>query len=186
MGSGCLRPSFLARSISALPNRSGRCGFCRRQGKRRRRSVPAFRLSGEPFGRSGFGRIPMQVAGFRGMALGMLLLLFAALTATWIHGSRLCHRRLCALQLRHERGAERDDLHLRARTLSYGDPRRGERIWRGGAKVGATFGTFVVPQLNAAWGLSGVVGLMLFVSVAGLVATAALAHAVNEEGALEE
>jgi nitrate/nitrite transporter NarK len=54
------------------------------------------------------------------------------------------------------------------------------------AKVGATFGTFVVPQLNAAWGLTGVVGLMLLVSVAGLVATAALAHAVNEEGALEE
>ncbi len=32
------------------------------------------------------------------------------------------------------------------------------------AKVGATFGTFFVPQLDAAWGLSGVVGLMLFVS----------------------
>jgi hypothetical protein len=36
-------------------------------------------------------------------------------------------------------------------------------------------------RLNAAWGMPGVVGLMLFVSVAGLVATAALAHAVNEE-----
>ena len=28
------------------------------------------------------------------------------------------------------------------------------------AKVGATFGTFLVPQLQAAWGLTGVLALM--------------------------
>ena len=130
-----------------------------------------------------FGRIPMQVAGFAGMALGMLLLLCAALIG------------------------EKDSLHLafviggfvlfnfamnagpNATTFTlapalFPTSIRGAAAGFGAAlaKVGATFGTFVVPQLNAAWGLTGVVGLMLIVSVAGLVATAALSHAVNEEG----
>jgi hypothetical protein len=54
------------------------------------------------------------------------------------------------------------------------------------AKVGATFGTFLVPQLQAAWGLTGVLALMAFVSIGGLLATAAFAHAVDREDELEE
>jgi nitrate/nitrite transporter NarK len=56
----------------------------------------------------------------------------------------------------------------------------------GAAKVGASLGTFVVPQLQASFGLVAVVSLMVLVSLGGLVATASLAHVVNEEGALEE
>ena len=134
-----------------------------------------------------FGRIPMQVAGFGGMALGMLFLLCATLIG------------------------DKDSMHLpfviggfvlfnfamnagpNATTFTlapalFPTAMRGAASGFGAAtaKIGATLGTFVVPQLNAAWGLPGVVGLMLFVSVAGLLATAALAHAVNEEGAIEE
>ena len=52
--------------------------------------------------------------------------------------------------------------------------------------LGATFGTFVVPQLQSAWGLVGVLALMAFVSVAGIIATAGFAHVVDQEDRLEE
>jgi hypothetical protein len=66
-----------------------------------------------------------------------------------------------------------------------GDLKRSERVWGGERKGRATFGTFVVPQLILP-GAARHRRLMLFVGVAGLVATPALAHGVNEEGALEE
>jgi len=134
-----------------------------------------------------FGRIPMQVAGFGGMALGMLLLLCAALIgdkdtmhlALVIGGFVLFNFAMNA-------GPNATTFTLAPALFPTAIRGAASGFGAASAKVGATFGTFVVPQLNAAWGLSGVVGLMLFVSVAGLVATAALAHAVNEEGALEE
>jgi MFS family permease len=134
-----------------------------------------------------FGRIPMQVAGFGGMALGMLLLLCAALIgdkdtmhlAFVIGGFVLFNFAMNA-------GPNATTFTLAPALFPTAIRGAASGFGAASAKVGATFGTFVVPQLNAAWGLSGVVGLMLFVSVAGLVATAALAHAVNEEGALEE
>src|SRR5262245_43929490 len=54
------------------------------------------------------------------------------------------------------------------------------------AKVGATFGTLLVPQLQEAWGLTGVLALMAFVSVGGLLTTAAFAHAIDREDEMEE
>jgi MFS transporter, putative metabolite transport protein len=54
------------------------------------------------------------------------------------------------------------------------------------AKVGATFGTFLVPQIQAAWGLVGVLTLMAAVSVGGLVATAAFSHEMRKEDEIEE
>ena len=134
-----------------------------------------------------FGRIPMQVAGFSGMALGMLLLLCAALIgdkdsvhlAFVIGGFVLFNFAMNA-------GPNATTFTLAPALFPTAIRGVASGFGAASAKVGATFGTFVVPQLDAAWGLSGVVGLMLFVSVAGLVATAALAHAVNEEGALEE
>ena len=54
------------------------------------------------------------------------------------------------------------------------------------AKIGATFGTFVVPQLRAEWGLIGVLALMAMVSIGGLVATAAFSREVHKEDEIEE
>ena len=134
-----------------------------------------------------FGRIPMQVAGFAGMALGMLLLLCAALIgdkdsmhlAFVIGGFVLFNFAMNA-------GPNATTFTLAPALFPTSIRGAASGFGAALAKVGATFGTFVVPQLDAAWGLTGVVGLMLLVSVAGLVATAALSHAVNEEGALEE
>ena len=135
-----------------------------------------------------FGRIPMQVAGFSGMTLGMLLLLCAALTSD---GGATMHLGLVIggfvlFNFAMNAGPNATTFTLAPALFPTAIRGSAAGFAAASAKVGATFGTFVVPQLHAAWGLAGVVGLMLSVSVAGLVTTAALEHVVNEEGALEE
>ncbi|MBM3550203.1 MAG: MFS transporter [Alphaproteobacteria bacterium] len=134
-----------------------------------------------------FGRITMQVAGFSGMALGMLLLLFAAMTddgakahlAFVIGGFMLFNFAMNA-------GPNATTFTLAPTLFPTAIRASASGFAAACAKIGATIGTFVVPQLQDAWGLVGVVAVMVAVSVAGLLATAGLAHAVNEEGALEE
>jgi MFS family permease len=134
-----------------------------------------------------FGRITMQVAGFSGMALGMLLLLFAAMTddgakahlAFVIGGFTLFNFAMNA-------GPNATTFTLAPTLFPTAIRASASGFAAACAKIGAAFGTFVVPQLQDAWGLVGVVAVMVAVSVAGLLATAGLAHAVNEEGALEE
>ncbi|MFO1104250.1 MAG: MFS transporter [Methylocystis sp.] len=134
-----------------------------------------------------FGRITMQVAGFSGMALGMLLLLFAAMTdngakahlAFVIAGFMLFNFAMNA-------GPNATTFTLAPTLFPTAIRASASGFAASCAKIGAAFGTFVVPQLQDAWGLVGVVAVMVAVSVAGLLATAGLAHAVNEEGALEE
>lgn len=134
-----------------------------------------------------FGRIAMQVAGFSGMALGMLLLLFAAMTdngakahlAFVIGGFMLFNFAMNA-------GPNATTFTLAPTLFPTAIRASASGFAAACAKIGAAFGTFVVPQLQDAWGLVGVVAVMVAVSIAGLLATAGLAHAVNEEGALEE
>lgn len=134
-----------------------------------------------------YGRIAMQVAGFSGMALGMLLLLFAAMTddgakahlAFVIGGFTLFNFAMNA-------GPNATTFTLAPTLFPTAIRASASGYAAACAKIGATFGTFVVPQLQDAWGLVGVVAVMVAVSVAGLMATAGLAHTVNEEGALEE
>ncbi len=134
-----------------------------------------------------YGRITMQVAGFSGMALGMLLLLFAAMTddgakahlAFVIGGFMLFNFAMNA-------GPNATTFTLAPTLFPTAIRASASGFAAACAKIGAAFGTFVVPQLQDAWGLVGVVAVMVAVSVAGLLATAGLAHAVNEEGALEE
>ncbi len=134
-----------------------------------------------------FGRITMQVAGFSGMALGMLLLLFAAMTdngakahlAFVIGGFMLFNFAMNA-------GPNATTFTLAPTLFPTAIRASASGFAAACAKIGAAFGTFVVPQLQDAWGLVGVVAVMVAVSVAGLLATAGLARAVNEEGALEE
>lgn len=134
-----------------------------------------------------YGRITMQVAGFSGMALGMLLLLFAAMTdngakehlAFVIGGFVLFNFAMNA-------GPNATTFTLAPTLFPTAIRASASGFAAACAKIGASVGTFVVPQLQDAWGLVGVVAVMVAVSVAGLMATAGLAHAVNEEGALEE
>lgn len=134
-----------------------------------------------------FGRIPMQVAGFSGMALGMLLLLFAAMAkdgaqshlALVIGGFILFNFAMNA-------GPNSTTFTLAPVLFPTAIRASASGFAAASAKIGATFGTFVTPQLEAAWGLAGVLALMAAVSVAGLVTTAALVHVIDEEGAIEE
>ncbi|MGD9543915.1 MAG: MFS transporter [Methylocystis sp.] len=134
-----------------------------------------------------YGRITMQVAGFSGMALGMMLLLFAAMAvnganahiAFVIVGFMLFNFAMNA-------GPNATTFTLAPTLFPTAIRASASGFAAASAKVGAAFGTFVVPQLQDAWGLVGVVSVMIAVSVAGLMTTAGLAHAVNEEGALEE
>jgi hypothetical protein len=48
------------------------------------------------------------------------------------------------------------------------------------AKVGATVGIFVLPQVKAVWGVPGVLGLMAAVSALGVVATLVFTREMRE------
>jgi MFS transporter, putative metabolite transport protein len=134
-----------------------------------------------------FGRISMQVAGFAGMALGMLILMFAAATGD---GPQMHLGLVIAgfvlFNFAMNIGPNATTFTLPPVLFPTAIRASASGFAAACAKVGATIGTFVVPQLQAAWGLIGVLALMAFVSVGGLVATAAFAHAVNKEDQIEE
>ncbi|MGJ0507304.1 MAG: MFS transporter [Methylocystis sp.] len=134
-----------------------------------------------------FGRIPMQVAGFCGMAVGMALLLFAAVANDGANAHMgFIIAGFVLFNFSMNVGPNATTFTLAPALFPTAIRASASGFAAAAAKVGATFGTFVVPQLQAAWGLDGVVALMTLVSIAGLIATAVLAHAVNEEGALVE
>ncbi|MGB8589140.1 MAG: MFS transporter [Pseudolabrys sp.] len=145
-----------------------------------------------------FGRIPLQVTGFAGMALGMLLLMFAAMALGML---LLMFAAMAGDGPQGHLGLIIAGFVLFNFAMNAGPNATTSlppvlfptaiRASASGfaaacAKVGATFGTFLVPQLQAAWGLTGVLALMAFVSIGGLLATAAFAHAVDREDELEE
>jgi MFS family permease len=134
-----------------------------------------------------FGRIPMQIGGFLGMAIGMSLLLFAAVASDGAHGHMgFIIAGFVLFNFSMNAGPNATTFTLAPALFPTAIRASASGFAAGAAKVGATFGTFVVPQLQASWGLDGVVALMTLVSLAGLIVTAVLAHVVNEEGELVE
>ncbi len=134
-----------------------------------------------------FGRIPMQVTGFAGMAIGMLLLMLAVLADD---GPR-AHLLLVILgfvifNFAMNAGPNATTFTLAPVLFPTGIRASASGFAAASAKIGATFGTFVVPQLQAAWGLIGVLALMAIVSVGGLIATAAFSREVRKEDEIEE
>jgi MFS transporter, putative metabolite transport protein len=134
-----------------------------------------------------FGRISMQVAGFAGMTLGMLVLMFAAAIGNGpdMHLG-LVIAGFVLFNFAMNIGPNATTFTLPPVLFPTAIRASASGFAAACAKVGATIGTFVVPQLQAAWGLIGVLALMAFVSIAGLVATAAFAHAMNKEDQIEE
>ncbi|HEY6383863.1 MAG TPA: MFS transporter [Pseudolabrys sp.] len=134
-----------------------------------------------------FGRIPLQVGGFAGMAFGMLLLMFAALAddGPQMHLG-LVIAGFVLFNFAMNAGPNATTFTLPPILFPTAIRASASGLAAACAKLGATFGTFVVPQLQAAWGLIAVLALMAFVSIGGLVATAAFAHAVDKEDELEE
>ncbi|MGA7013237.1 MAG: MFS transporter [Pseudolabrys sp.] len=134
-----------------------------------------------------FGRIPLQVTGFAGMALGMLLLMFAAMAlgmlllmfAAMAGDGPQGHLGLIIagfvlFNFAMNAGPNATTFTLPPVLFPTAIRASASGFAAACAKVGATFGTFLVPQLQAAWGLTGVLALMAFVSIGGLLATAAL------------
>ena len=127
-----------------------------------------------------FGRIPLQVTGFAGMALGMLLLMFAAMAGDGPQGPLgLIIAGFVLFNFAMNAGPNATTFTLPPVLFPTAIRASASGFAAACAKVGATFGTFLVPQLQAAWGLTGVLALMAFVSIGGLLATAAFAQAVD-------
>jgi putative MFS transporter len=134
-----------------------------------------------------FGRVSMQVAGFCGMAIGMALLLFATLTGDGAQNHlALVLGGFILFNFAMNIGPNATTFALSPTLFPTAVRASASGFAAGCAKIGATFGAFVVPLLQAHWGLSGVLAMMTLVSMLGLFATAGFAHAVNAEGAIEE
>jgi putative MFS transporter len=134
-----------------------------------------------------FGRVPMQVAGFGGMAVGMALLLFSTLTGDGAGNHlTLVLGGFILFNFAMNAGPNATTFALPPTLFPTAVRASASGFAAGCAKIGATFGAFVVPLLQAHWGLSGVLAMMTLVSMLGLIVTAGFAHAVNEEGAIEE
>src|SRR4029079_19265406 len=107
-----------------------------------------------------FGRIPMQVAGFAGMAIGMLVLTLAALAGDgpgaylW-----LVIGGFVIFNLAMNAGPNASTFTLAPILFPTGIRASASGFAAASAKVGATLGTFLVPQIQAAWGLVGVLTL---------------------------
>lgn len=134
-----------------------------------------------------FGRIFMQVAGFGGMAIGMTLLLFAAVAndGAQAHMGFILGG-FILFNFAMNAGPNATTFTLAPTLFPTAIRASASGFAAAAAKVGATFGAFIVPQLQARWGLDSVVGLMTLVGIAGLILTIVFSHVVNEEGALEE
>jgi MFS transporter, putative metabolite transport protein len=128
-----------------------------------------------------FGRIHMQVAGFVGMTIGMLVLLTPQLTT----GGAAAHVSIVFI------GFILFNLAMNAgpNATTFGLPPElfptGIRASAGGfaaaaAKVGATLGIFVLPLVKARGGVAEVLMMMAIVSGLGALATSILAREVGE------
>jgi MFS family permease len=129
-----------------------------------------------------FGRIRMQVLGFAGMAAGMLVLL-AAVAGVAPPQLRVPLIVAGFVMFNVAMNAGPNATTFGLAPMLFPTALRGSAAGfaAASAKLGATFGTFVVPQLQAAWGVAGVLTLMVGVSLGGLVVTATLARSVHED-----
>lgn len=127
-----------------------------------------------------FGRIPMQVTGFIGMAVGMLILLLAVLTG----GSAPLHVALVFLgfilfNLAMNAGPNATTFALAPELFPTGVRASAAGFAAATAKIGATLGIFVLPLVKEAWGVAAVLAMMAIVSALGAALTTTLAARVG-------
>ena len=121
-----------------------------------------------------FGRIRMQAIGFAGMACGMILLVIAVYLSNSPGGAEripLVFTGFILFNLLMNAGPNSTTFTLapilfptQLRTTASG-------FAAGVAKIGATFGVFVLPILKGKFGVPAVLGMVVAVSVLGLVVT---------------
>ncbi len=133
-----------------------------------------------------FGRIRMQIVGFAGMTLGMLLLL----GSTQVFGGPSQHVYLVLsgfilFNLLMNAGPNATTFTLPPELFPTPLRASAGGFAAGVAKLGATLGVFVLPILKSWFGIPAVLGAMAGVSLLGLVTTAVFAYGLPEGMPLE-
>jgi len=128
-----------------------------------------------------FGRIHMQVIGFVGMTLGMLILASAQLAG----GGAAAHVWLVfagfiLFNLAMNAGPNATTFALAPELFPTSIRASAGGFAAASAKVGATLGVFVLPQVKAYGGVTAVLIMMAIVSALGAVVTAMLAREAGE------
>ncbi len=128
-----------------------------------------------------FGRIHMQVIGFVGMTLGMLILVAPELAA----GGAAAHVWLVfagfiLFNLAMNAGPNATTFALAPELFPTKIRASAGGFAAATAKIGATLGIFVLPQVKAHGGVAAVLIMMAIVSCLGAVVTAVLAREVGE------
>jgi len=121
-----------------------------------------------------FGRIRMQAIGFAGMAVGMLMLMAAVgLTNSGLH-IPLVFAGFIVFNLLMNAGPNSTTFTLAP--ILFPTQLRGTAggFAAGVAKLGATFGVFLLPILKERFGVSNVLGIVSAVSLLGLIVTLSL------------
>jgi putative MFS transporter len=132
-----------------------------------------------------FGRTTMQLIGFAGMAAGMAILIASSVLPSSATGSTehvsLVFGGFILFTLMMNAGPNAVTFTLAPHLFPTSVRASASGLAAASAKVGATFGTFVVPQLQQVWGLVGVLLVMASVSAIGFLATLVLARAVRRQ-----
>lgn len=128
-----------------------------------------------------FGRIHMQIVGFVGMTIGMLILLAPELTA----GGAAAHVSLVFVgfilfNLAMNAGPNATTFALAPELFPTNIRASAGGFAAASAKIGATLGVFVLPQVKAHAGVAAVLIMMAVVSALGAALTAILAREVGE------
>jgi putative MFS transporter len=118
-----------------------------------------------------FGRIRMQAIGFASMAVGMLLLMVAVhLSSSSLH-IPLVFSGFILLNLLMNAGPNSTTFTLAPILFPTQLRATASGFAAGVAKIGATFGVFVLPILKSKFGVPAVLGMVAVVSVVGLIVT---------------
>lgn len=119
-----------------------------------------------------FGRIRMQLAGFAGMAAGMLVLLSSTLLdGGAAHHVALVFAGFVAFNLSMNMGPNSTTYILPAELFPTQVRATAAGFAAACAKVGATAGVFLLPLIKSALGVASVLALMALVSLLGLAST---------------
>jgi MFS transporter, putative metabolite transport protein len=121
-----------------------------------------------------YGRIRMQVNGFAGMALGMLLLTIAVSISNSSAGAGhipLVFAGFILFNLLMNAGPNSTTFTLAPSLFPTQLRGTASGFAAGVAKIGATLGVFVLPILKGKFGIPAVLGMMAAVSVLGLIVT---------------
>lgn len=127
-----------------------------------------------------FGRIHMQVAGFTGMAVGMLILVVATLGGGAGSHVALVFAGFILFNLAMNAGPNATTFTLAPELFPTAMRATASGFAAATAKAGATLGIFVLPQVKEAVGVTGVLALMAGVSALGAAATLLLRREIRE------